>query len=162
MKFQIIEDKTLSGRAAKIYTIKENGDDLTYLDHFIEDNIEKYSQEVGTILSKLKVMGHSTGCESNLFEHNEGHGGDGVVCIKAGCFRLFCMYFRETLVICGSGGWKSPAIRAYQQDVELDKAGQQMKDVAAKINESLRTKNIEIDNDGRINFYNDDYDGEEE
>jgi hypothetical protein len=93
--------------------------DLTYLDHFIEDNIEKYSQEVGTILSKLKVMGHSTGCESNLFEHNEGHGGDGVVCIKAGCFRLFCMYFRETLVICDSGGWKSPAIRAYQQDVEL-------------------------------------------
>ena len=65
MKFQIIEDKLLSGRAAKIYTIKENGDDLTYLDHFIEDNIEKYSQEVGTILSKLKVMGHSTGCESN-------------------------------------------------------------------------------------------------
>ena len=44
MKFQIIEDKLLSGRAAKIYTIKENGDDLSYLDHFIEDNIEKYSQ----------------------------------------------------------------------------------------------------------------------
>ena len=36
-----------------------------------------------------------------------------------------------------------------------------MKDVAAKINESLRTKDIEIDNDGKINFYNDDYEGEE-
>ena len=77
MKFQIIEYKLLSGRAAKIYTIKENGDDLTYLDHFIEDNIEKYSQEVGTILSKLKGMGNCTGCEWNLFEHNEGHGGGG-------------------------------------------------------------------------------------
>ena len=161
MKFQIIEDKLLSGRAAKIYTIKENGDDLTYLDHFIEDNIEKYSQEVGTILSKLKVMEHSTGCESNLFEHNEGHSGDGVACIKAGRFRLYCMYFRETLVICGSGGWKSPTIRSYQEDAELDKAAQQMKDVAAKINESLRKNDIEIDDDGMINFYNDDYEGEE-
>ena len=161
MKFQIIENKLLSGRAAKIYTIKENGDDSTYLDHFIEDNIEKHSQEVGTILSKLKGMGHCTGCEWNLFEHNEGHGGDGVACIKAGCFRLYCMYFRETLVICGSGGWKNPAIRAYQEDDALNKAAQQMKDVAAKINESLRTKDIEIDNDGKINFYNDDYEGEE-
>ena len=142
MKFQIIEYKLLSGRAAKIYTIKENGDDLTYLDHFIEDNIEKYSQEVGTILSKLKVMGHSTGCESNLFEHNEGHGGDGVACIKAGCFRLYCMYFRETLVICGSGGWKNPTIRSYQEDAELDKAAQQMKDVAAKINSYLNSKGL--------------------
>ena len=161
MKFQIIKDKTLSGRAAKIYTIKENGDDLTYLDYFIEDNIEKYSQEVGTILSKLKGMGHCTGCEWNLFEHNEGHGGDGVACIKAGRFRLYCMYFREALVICGSGGWKSPAIRSYQEDAELDKAAQQMKDVAAKINESLRKNDIEIDDDGMINFYNDDYEGEE-
>ena len=161
MKFQIIEDKTLSGSAAKIYTIKENGDDMTYLDHFIEDNIEKYSHEVGTILSKLKGMGNCTGCEWSLFEHNEGHGGDGVACIKAGRFRLYCMYFRETLVICGSGGWKSPTIRSYQEDAELDKAAQQMKDVAAKINESLRKNDIEIDDDGMINFYNDDYEGEE-
>ena len=161
MKFQIIEDKTLSGSAAKIYTIKENGDDMTYLDHFIEDNIEKYSQEVGIILSKLKGMGNCTRCEWSLFEHNEGHSGDGVACIKAGRFRLYCMYFRETLVICGSGGWKSPTIRSYQEDAELDKAAQQMKDVAAKINESLRKNDIEIDDDGMINFYNDDYEGEE-
>jgi len=29
------------------------------------------------------------------------------------------------------------------------------------INESLRKNDIEIDDDGRINFYNDDYEGEE-
>jgi hypothetical protein len=58
-------------------------------------------------------------------------------------------------------GYKNPAIRAYQEDDALNKAAQQMKDVAAIINESLRTKDIEIDNDGKINFYNDDYEGEE-
>lgn len=162
MKFQIIENKELSGRVAKIYSIKENGDDLTYLEHFIANNMDDHSEEVGTILSKLKTMGHETGCEWNLFEHNEGHGGDGVSCIKAGRFRLYCMYFGETLVICGSGGWKDPAIRAYQENESLNKAAQDMKDVAKKINESLRKNDIQIDSDGRINFFNDDYGREEE
>lgn len=67
MAFHIVENETLSGNKAKIYRVRDDGDELTYLEHFVMDNINKYPNEVTNILEKLNVMGHDTGCESNLF-----------------------------------------------------------------------------------------------
>lgn len=159
MNFKIELDETLSGNVAKIYTIRNEGDDMTYLEHFVADNIKQYPKEVTNILAKLQVMGHETGCESNLFTHNEGHGGDGVACLKDETkrFRLYCIYFRDTLIICGSGGFKDLSVRTYQEDETLNNAAEAMKTVAAKINESIRRNELEIESDGTIDFYTNDY-----
>lgn len=159
MDFQIEENEELSGSKAKIYSIRDKGDEHTYLEHFVLDNITKYPDEVNNILEKLNVMGHYTGCESNLFKHNEGKAGDGVVCLKDNSkrFRLYCMYLGEKLVICGSGGWKDPSIKAYQEDETLNNAAQKMKDVAAVVNKFLQKGNMEIESDGTLNIYVEDY-----
>lgn len=159
MAFHIVQHETLSGNKAKIYSVRDDGDELTYLEHFVKDNINKYPNEVINILEKLNVMGHDTGCESNLFKHNEGRAGDGVVCLKDSSkrFRLYCMYLGERLVICGSGGWKDPDIKAYQEDETLNNAAQKMKDVATVVNKFLQKGNMEIERDGTINIYVEDY-----
>ena len=159
MDFRIEEDETLSGNKAKIYSVRDEGDELTYLEHFVEDNINKYPNEVGNILEKLNIMGHYTGCESNLFKHNEGRAGDGVVCLKDDSkrFRLYCMYFGDKLVICGSGGWKGPNIKAYQEDEILNNAAEKMKNVAAVLNKFLQSGIMDIESDGTINIYAEDY-----
>lgn len=157
MNFDIVKHEQLSGKAANIYTIKLKGDEDTLLEQFAKENFEKYREEVQTILLKLKSMGHDTGCESNFFEHNEGKSGDGIVALKCERLRLYCMYFRDTLIICGSGGYKSPDIRAYQEDSELNAKVDIMKGVAAKINESIRKNEIEIEKDGTLTFYTEDY-----
>lgn len=159
MDFNIIKDDDLSGNKAKIYSIRDKGKAQTYLEQFVCDNLDKYPQEVGNILQKLHTMGHETGCEHNLFKHYEGKGGDGVVCIKddSGRFRLYCMYFGEGLVVCGSGGRKGLSIRAYQEDEVLDQAAQNMKDVAAVINRLLQKGYMEIEKDGTIINYLEEY-----
>lgn len=159
MDFRIKEHEELSGSKAKIYSVQDKGDKRTYLEHFVENNITKHPDEVENILEKLSVMGHYTGCESNLFKHNEGRAGDGVVCLKDNSkrFRLYCMYLGERLVVCGSGGWKAPNIKAYQEDKTLNDAAQKMKHVAAVINKFLQKGNIDIERDGTIQIYDEDY-----
>lgn len=63
------------------------------------------------------------------------------------------MYLGERLVICDSGGWKDPDIKAYQEDETLNNAAQKMKDVATVVNKFLQKGNMEIGIDGTINIY---------
>jgi hypothetical protein len=96
-------------------------------------------------------MGKETGCRWDNFKHNEGSPGDGVSVLKAGRLRLYCLYVDSTIVCFGSGGYKSPEIRAYQEDPELNERVEQMKAIAERINKAIKEKDIEI-KDGKLNI----------
>lgn len=71
-----------------------------------------------------------------------------------GRLRLYCLYVDSTIVCFGSGGYKPPEIRAYQEDAELNKKVEQMKAVAKRINKAIVEKDIEIkDGKLKINFW---------
>ena len=74
--------------------------------------------------------------------------------------RLYCLYFDKTAVFFGSGGFKPPEIRSYQEDPVLNMKAQQMRDIAAKINKAIIDKDIVIEEDGSltINFWDDEDD----
>jgi hypothetical protein len=57
----------------------------------------------------------------------------------------------STIVCFGSGGYKSPEIRAYQEDPELNERVEQMKAIAERINKAIKEKDIEI-KDGKLNI----------
>ena len=61
-----------------------------------------------------------------------------------------------TIVCFGSGGFKRPEIRAYQQDAELNKKVEQMKAIAKRINKAIVEKDIEI-KDGKLTINNWEY-----
>jgi hypothetical protein len=57
----------------------------------------------------------------------------------------------STIVCFGSGGYKSPNIRAYQEDAELNSKVEQMKAIAKRINKAIVDKDIEI-KEGKLNI----------
>jgi hypothetical protein len=160
MDFDIIELADLSGEMAHIYSVTLKGDELTLLEQFFEDNAE-YVEELDTIIQKLILMGKETGCRYEFFKHHEGALADGVAAIRVGQIRLYCLYFDRTAVFFGSGGYKSPNVKAYQEDLELNKKAMQMREIAARINKAIIDKDIVIEEDGSLTFnYWEDEDGE--
>lgn len=152
--FVITNMAELSGNAAQIYSVLQEGESQTLLSQFFEENAQ-YTEELEEIANKLYIMGHHTGCRWDFFTHNEGHPGDGVAVLKAGRLRLYCLYIDSTVVCFGSGGYKSPDIRAYQQDKILDDKAQQVKDFANRINKAIKEKDITIEDNGvlTINYW---------
>lgn len=97
MNFQLIEIKEFSGKMAKIYSIKLDGDENTLLEQFFEEYEEKYESEIISIAEKIHTIGHETGCNWNYFTHYEGNSSDGVSVLKKGRLRLYCIYFNDTV-----------------------------------------------------------------
>jgi len=157
MDFDIVEMADYSGEKAHVYSVVPEGCDKTLLEQFVEDNIE-YGSDVKNIQKKLYQMGHYYGFRRYFFKHNEGSLGDGMAVLKSGQLRLYCLYFDNTVVFFGSGGYKPPEIHAYQEDAKLNAKAQQMRQIAQKINEAVKNKDIVIENDGSLTINNWDYD----
>lgn len=153
MDFDIEELKELSGDAASIYSVTMKGEETTLLEQFFDENAE-YETELNEIARKLYVMGKQVGCRWDYFKHHEGNPGDGVAVLKSGRLRLYCLYVDSTIVCFGSGGYKPPEIRAYQEDAVLNEKVEQMKAIAKRINKAIVEKDIEINNGKlRINYW---------
>lgn len=155
MNFDIEEIEELSGDAASIYSVTIEGEEKTLLEQFFEENVA-YETELNEIADKLSVMGQETGCRWDYFKHNEGSPGDGVAVLKAGRLRLYCLYVDSAIVCFGSGGYKGPEIRAYQENAELNQKVEQMKAIAKRINKAIVEKDIEI-KDGKLKINNWEY-----
>jgi len=154
MNFQLIEIKEFSGKMAKIYSIKLDGDENTLLEQFFEEYEEKYESEIISIAEKINTIGHETECNWNYFTHYEGNSGDGVSVLKKGRLRLYCIYFNDTVVCFGTGGYKPENIRAYQEDKELDAKVNIIKSVAKQINKDISKGNLRVRQNGELDYIN--------
>ena len=156
MQFSFVDMDEFTGKMAHIYSILPEGEELTLLERFFEEN-KQYEKELTTIIEKLITMGNDTGCRRGYFKHYEGALGDGVAALSVGNIRLYCLYFDKTAVFFGSGGYKPPEAHAYQEVPELYEKAQQMKEIAKKINNAIRDKDIVIEDDGSltINYWGD-------
>jgi len=158
MEYDIIEVEDLSGTKAHIYTIRLQGETRTLLDDFFEENKDQYTKELTKIVNQLKIMGHKVGCQDTLFKVDEGRLGDGVCAISVGRIRLYCIRYGNITLILGSGGFKPPDIRAYQENSSLNTKAQQVKDIAAELNQMIKDREIRISEDGVITIDTNDYD----
>lgn len=156
MNFEITELEYLSGKEAHIYSVILKGEEMTLLEQFFEEN-QEHKQELNEILNRILVMGESTGCRRQYFKPYEGRAGDGVMALRVGQLRLYCLYFDKTAVFFGSGGYKPPEAHAYQEVPELNEKAEQMKDIARIINNAIKDKDIEIDKDGSLIINNWEY-----
>lgn len=57
------------------------------------------------------------------------------------------MYF-----LIGSGGYKPPDIRAYQEDPSLNSKAEEMKKIAACINKAIIEKDLKVRDDGTLDI----------
>lgn len=149
MKFTIENIEEFSGDMAQIYSVMFEGDDMTLMDHFFEDNAQ-YAEELKEMAEKLEAMGKYIGCRRQFFKENEGAPGDGVVAFWYKRMRLYCLRIGSVCLIIGDGGYKPPGISAYQEDGLLNSKAQQMRKIAACINKAIIEKDLEIGEDGKI------------
>jgi len=149
VNFDIVELDDFSGPCAHIYSIRLQGEEETLLDKFFDEN-RKYQKELSFFAAKLKVIGNDTGCRYEDFKLYEGSLGDGIVALSYKRMRLYCMRFNDVTIIVGDGGYKSPNIRAYQEDANLNAKVDLMKRIAAQINKELKDGLISITKGGII------------
>lgn len=152
MKFDIVNIEEFSGQKAQIYSIMYEGDDMTLMDHFFEDNEKDHQEDLEEMASKLHVMGNDTGCRVQWFKLYEGALGDGVVAFSYNRMRLYCLRYDNTCIFIGSGGYKPPDIRAYQEDPYLNSKAQEMKQIAACINKAIKEKDLKVRDDGTLDI----------
>lgn len=147
MKFEIKELTGFSGQKAHIYSVILEGDNLTLLEQFFNENRE-HPHEIKEIFNRILLMGNETGCRRTFFKPNEGKPGDGVAALKEGDIRLYCLYFDNTAVFFGNGGYKG--VRAHQDRKELHEKVTQMEEIAKKINNAIKERDIIIEEDGSL------------
>ena len=64
--------------------------------------------------------------------------------------RVYCLRYGSSLIILGGGGYKSPSIRAYQEDPVLSGKVEEIKRIAELINERIKEKDLQLNEDGII------------
>ena len=154
MGFRIVEIEELSGPYCKIYSIAYDGKggDMLF-DDFLDRMDEDYPDEVEDIWNKLQFMADEGGARLQFFRENEGLPGDGVVALlKESGFtlRLYAIRYGTVLLILGSGGYKDPSIKAWQDDEILRTHALEIEKISALITERIKNREIKICDDGTL------------
>jgi hypothetical protein len=124
VKFEIVELEELSGKKAKIYSvvILDGGNDETLYDIFINENMDKYEEELQDIQDSLWTYGQYTGLKGDKIIPHEGQSlGDGIVAIcnrPNKILRLYGIFYGNSIAIIGGGGPK-PGPGAFQNFPKL-------------------------------------------
>ncbi|MBL0055353.1 MAG: hypothetical protein IPP31_04005 [Chitinophagaceae bacterium] len=151
MNYEIVELEDLSGSITTIYSIVQEGDDRTLLEHFIDENIPFYKAEVSNILARIQAMAHKLGAREQFFRLNEGKPGDGVCALyddPDSALRLYCIRYGTIAIILGGGGPKPPGIRAWQDDEKLTLKAETMIQVSKDIMQRLKSGDLKWSPDG--------------
>lgn len=150
MEFEITEIEGLSGQMAHIYSVTLEGEQQTLLEQFFEENVD-HMDELILVRDRIQTMAHYTGCRRNFFKEGEGAWADGVVALKGtGHLRLYGIYFNNTVVLFGSGGYKPEGVRAYEELPMLNAKAQQVREIARELNKRIMNRELRIREDGQL------------
>lgn len=149
MNYQIVELEDFTGRKATIYSVLEEGEEDTLFDKFISQHDGNYEDEVDDILETLSNIGHRYGARSQFFKEKEGKPGDLVCALFDNPdrhLRLYCIRFGSTAIIIGGGGPKTT--RTWQENSDLTREVERMKQVSGDIYQRIMDKEIQWSPDG--------------
>lgn len=117
-----------------------------FLDHFIKEHKEAFTQDLLSIISRLKSMGNTVGALEPYFKLDEGLAWNDLVCalydIPDKHLRLYCIRLSEQIVIVGSGGPKN--VRAWQEDPKLSREVSEMMHYSRIIRKKLEDNSLRI------------------
>jgi len=163
MGFKIVELENFNGKAANIYAIVNENENLTTFDRFIKDNLAIFKSEIIDIVKRLKTINTLTGAKEFFFKLIEGLPGDGVCALydsPDSHLRLYCIRFGNSIVIVGGRGEKPKDIRAWQENKRLAKEVNFMIGVSKRLTLRIKEREIEFSKNetsliGNLEFYDD-------
>lgn len=150
MKSKLVYLTNLSGDKASIYSIVTENSKMPFLDLFIMEYKERFTQDLMGIIRRLKVMGNDVGAIEPYFKLDEGLEWNDLVCalydIPDKHLRLYCIRLNENIVVAGSGGPKN--VRTWQDDPRLSKEVTEMMHFSKIIRTKLKDGSLKISADG--------------
>ncbi len=153
VKVNLVKLEEFISDKVHFYSVRVDDDELSLFEQFVAENITIHRKEVMDILMRLEAMGSTHGARENYFKLNEGKPGDGVAALYDSPnknLRLYCIRYGSQTVILGNGGLKKKNIRAYQDDITLEKKVECMINISRLIRECMKDKDFIINNDGTI------------
>lgn len=150
MDFEIVEMKAFSGAKAHVYSVIPEGEETSLLEQFFEEN-KLYTRDLKKVINKIKVMANDTGFRKQFLKEGEGALGDGVFALDfTGQLRLYGIYFHEAVVLFGSGGYKPPEAKTYQDHPPLHAKVEQIKAIAKDIYRMIIHRELKVNDDGTL------------
>jgi len=150
MKIRLVKLSHLSGNQASIYSVIYENDKISLFEKFINENNNSFKSELKDIISRLLVIGNTTGAREQFFKLNEGVPGDGVCALYDDPhknLRLYCIRCGTTFIIVGGGGPKPKTVRALQEDPKLNKENTIIRKISKLITDKLTEGDITFTND---------------
>lgn len=150
MDFEIVEIKAFTGARAHVYSVIPEGEETSLLEQFFEEN-KSYTKDIKKVLYKIRVMANDTGFRREFLKEGEGSLGDGVFALgSTGRLRLYGIYFHEAVVLFGSGGYKPPEAKSYQDYPPLNAKAEQIKAIAKDIYRMVVNRELKVNDDGTL------------
>ncbi|MBA4303761.1 MAG: hypothetical protein C0424_06005 [Sphingobacteriaceae bacterium] len=156
MNYEIVELKTFSGNAAKVYSILPEGEPATLFEQFVVEHKQTFPVEIKEIAARLRVIGHTTGAREIFFK-NEGNRdfvnryGNCICALyddEAKNLRLYCIRFSNVAIILGGGGHKPKTVIKWQDNEKLAEEVERIKSYAIEIFEQLKSGELKWSKDG--------------
>lgn len=150
MEFNLVKINNLSGSKASIYTLQPKAGGITLFDKFILENKDKYRAEVIDISERIRSIGKVVGAREGYFKINEGIPGDGVCALyddPDSNLRLYCIRYGMSIIVLGSGGYKSKNIKALQENQKLKDENYFLREVSAQIKDKMSEKDLHFSDD---------------
>lgn len=148
MKYSIVKLPKFSGDKASVYSVVRHGEQETFLEKFVKENINSFLSETKDIVGRLNTIGHTTGARYGFFRHFEGTLGDGVCALydkKKSNLRLYCIRYGTQIIVIGDGGPKK--VRTLQEDDKLTETNYFMRWLSSEITKRIRNHEIKYIND---------------
>ncbi|WP_121966508.1 hypothetical protein [Myroides sp. N17-2] len=114
MEYHLVKIPNLSNSNITVYTLLNIKTGLTLFDDFINEHKVNYTDELKSIVKRINSF-KIVGARYDYFKHNEGSLSDGVCALydsPNSNLRLYCIRYGTSMIILGSGGFKSKATRA--------------------------------------------------
>jgi hypothetical protein len=150
VKSKLVYLTNLSGDKASFYSIVSEESKVSFLDHFIMEHKEGFTQDLISIMGRLKSMGNTVGAIESYFKLDEGLEWDDLVCalydIPDKHLRLYGIRLNENIVVVGNGGPKD--VRAWQDDPKLSREVTEMMHYSKIIRTRLKDGSLRISTDG--------------
>lgn len=122
---KLVRLKDFSGEACSIYSVLED-DGIPKYQKFLNELHSDYTEELININGRIKSIG-KYGALEDYFKLEEWKHDERICCLydePDSELRLFCVRFEnEKIVVLGSGGPKPKSIRAWQDDLKLEREG---------------------------------------
>lgn len=153
MNFALVEIDELSGSKLKVYSIITEDDEeagCTLYDRFIEENIDKFKEEVEDITNRIELMANYTGLRDDFIKPGEGNLGDGIHALydkPESNLRLYFIRYGNVAIVLGGGGHKPKATRRLQETTQLKDANYLLRKISAALTEAVRNGSLSISNE---------------